>query len=60
MKLLQNYQMEDRIELTLDRVMATFFKTETVKKEEQEAGKAIEEEYQLLLEEDILKRHGHL
>lgn len=52
--------MEDRIELTLDRVMATFFKTETVKKEEQEAGKAIEEEYQLLLEEDILKRHGHL
>lgn len=49
LRLLQNYQMEDRIELTLDRVVATFFKAENVKKEEQEAVKDIEEEYQLLL-----------
>jgi hypothetical protein len=34
--MLQNYQMEDRIELTLDRVNATFFKTENIKKKKED------------------------
>ncbi len=52
--------MEDRIELTLDRVLLTFFKPEINKKQHVELKPSAEEEYDLILEEDILKRHGRL
>lgn len=53
--------MEEKIELKMDRIMAVFFKKEhprrkTLKGEEV----SLEEEYESVHEEDILKRHGHI
>jgi hypothetical protein len=62
LKMLQNRQIEEKIELKLDRIMAAFFKKENPAKSKKVRleENTPEEEYQLIREEDILKRHGHL
>ena len=48
--------------MKLDRIMAVFFKKDPLRRKapRTEEEPSIEEEYEQVHEEDILKRHGHL
>jgi hypothetical protein len=61
LRLMQNHQMEEKIDMKLERIMAVFFKKENARRKSGRAEESTqEEEYELVHEEDILKRHGHL
>lgn len=67
LKMLQNHQLEEKIELKLDRVLTVFFKKEHPRRKSKADDKnndqeptTAEQDYETVHEEDILKRHGHL